>query len=261
MLPAALDSFVREPARRALLVDYDGSLAPIVDDPEAATILPAARDALAALVPRLGRVAVVSGRPVEFLRARVGLAGVAYVGQYGLERIEDGAVVVDPRVEPYVGAMAGLLDAARRDLPDARVERKGRIAVGLHWRGRAAAGEEIVAWAERAAAAAGLECAPGRMAVELRPPVPVDKGAAVEDLVAGFDGAAFAGDDRGDLPAFDALDRLVAGGRLADAVRIGVRSAEEPPEIVARADVHVDGPDGLAALLDALRVAISGARG
>ena len=87
------------------------------------------------------------------------------------------------------------------------------------------------------------------MAVELRPPVPVDKGTVVEELCAGLEAAAFAGDDAGDLAAFDALDRLQRDGRLAHAVRIGVRSAEAPPELMARADVAVDGPAGLAALL------------
>jgi trehalose 6-phosphate phosphatase len=90
------------------------------------------------------------------------------------------------------------------------------------------------------------------MAVELRPPVPVDKGRGVERLVAGHRHALFAGDDHGDLSGFDALDRLVADGSLADAVRIAVRSAEEPAELVARADVHVDGPNALVALLSEL---------
>jgi trehalose 6-phosphate phosphatase len=99
------------------------------------------------------------------------------------------------------------------------------------------------------------------MAVELRPPVAMDKGVVVEELTAGFTAAAFAGDDLGDLPAFAALDRLVAEARLHHAVRIGVRSPEEPPEVVALADVHVDGPAGLAALLDELASAISAPRG
>ncbi len=87
------------------------------------------------------------------------------------------------------------------------------------------------------------------MAAELRPPVPMDKGTVVEELCAGRDAAAFAGDDAGDLAAFDGLDRLRSSGRLAHAVRIGVGSGEVVPELMTRADVHVDGPAGLAALL------------
>ena len=97
------------------------------------------------------------------------------------------------------------------------------------------------------------------MAAELRPPVPVDKGAVVEDLCDGLAAAAYAGDDQGDLTAFDALDRLVGQGRLERAVRIVVRSPEEPPELVARSDVRVDGPAGLAVLLAELAAEITSA--
>jgi trehalose 6-phosphate phosphatase len=261
VLPPPLRPLAAGPSSAALLVDYDGSLAPIVDDPAAAVVLPAARAALARVVPRLGRVAIVSGRPVDFLRANLPIDGLEYVGQYGLERLAGGQVLVDPRAEPYVEEVARLLAAARTELPDARVEQKGTIAIGLHWRGRPELEASVTGWARRAAADHGLECAAGRMAVELRPPVGMDKGVAVEELSAGFTAAAFAGDDLGDLPAFVALDRLVADGRLRHAVRIGVRSPEEPPEVVARADVHVDGPAGLAALLDELASSISSPRG
>lgn len=261
MLPSVLEPLVAAPSRAALLVDYDGSLAPIVEDPEAAAILPAARDALARLVPLLARVAVVSGRPVDYLRAHVGVVGVSSVGQYGLERDVDGEIVTDPRAEPYVDDVARLAAAAATEIPAAYVERKGRIAIGLHWRQQPDAGRAVEQWAEAAARATGLEYARGRMAVELRPPVPVDKGTVVEELAEGMDVVAFAGDDRGDLPAFAALDRLRADGRLTAIAKVGVRSPEEPAEIVANADTHVDGPAGLAVLLDALAASIRSAPG
>jgi trehalose 6-phosphate phosphatase len=94
------------------------------------------------------------------------------------------------------------------------------------------------------------------MAVELRPPVPVDKGTTVADLARGMQAAAFAGDDAGDLPAFAALRTLADDGELAHAVSIGVTSDESPPEVHA-ADVVVEGPGGLAALLGVLADAIS----
>ncbi len=242
-----------------MLVDFDGSLAPIVDDPEAATPLPAARDALAGLVGRVALVAVVSGRPVGFLRDALGVEGATYVGQYGLQRWDGERVVTDPRVEPFVAAVRDTLEAARRELPGVLVERKDGVAVVLHWRERPELGEAAAAWAARSAAASGLELHPARMAVELRPPVAVDKGAVVEELCDGRAAAAFAGDDAGDLPAFDALDRLVAAGRLGHAVRIGVTSNEGPPELLARADLQVEGPAGLAALLAGLGASL-GAR-
>ena len=127
-------------------------------------------------------------------------------------------------------------------MPAAPIERKGAIAVTLHWRTDPAA-EPPIAVSELASRH-GLALLPGRMAVELRPPLPVDKGTAVEALLAGSGVArgAFAGDDHGDLAAFDALDRMVASGALEDAVRIAVRSEESPPELLDRADPSSTGP-------------------
>jgi trehalose 6-phosphate phosphatase len=138
------------------------------------------------------------------------------------------------------------------------VERKGRVAVTVHWRTQPDRGPEATAWAEAAASRLGL-AAPlrGRMAVELRPPVPVDKGTTVIDLARDSTVAAFAGDDAGDLPAFAALRASVRSGALKHAVTIGVASDEGPPEVGA-ADVVVEGPSGLADLLDALADEISG---
>ncbi len=153
--------------------------------------------------------------------------------------------------------MARAADDAETALPGLLVERKGRVAVTVHWRTQPDRGPAAAAWAEAAAQRLGLE-APlrGRMAVELRPPVPVDKGTTVVDLAQGAATAAFAGDDAGDLPAFDALHALVAAGALGHAISIGVASDEGPLE-VGQADVVVDGPRGLARLLDELAAEIS----
>lgn len=119
--------------------------------------------------------------------------------------------------------------------------------------------DQAAAWAAQAAARTGLELHPAKMAAELRPPVPVDKGTIVEELSDGRVAAAYAGDDVGDLAAFDALERLQEDGRLRHAVRIAVRSAEAPPELLARSDVEVDGPAGLAKLLADLAAEITSA--
>lgn len=256
-LPSALRPFVDDPSRVALFVDFDGSLAPIVPDPATARVLPAARAALARLVRVIATIGVVSGRPVSFLVDALGLDGLLYVGQYGLERYVDGEVVVDERVGPWVDAVAQAADAAAAGLPGLLVERKGTVAVTVHWRSDPERGPEAIAWAEEIASRLGLQ-APvrGRMAVELRPPVPVDKGTTVAALARGASVAAFAGDDAGDLPAFAALRELVRTGDLEHAVSIGVASPESPPE-VGEADVVVDGPVGLAALLDVLADALN----
>jgi len=223
-----------------------------VADPEAARALPEAVAALRRLVGRIGLVAVVSGRPVSFLTAVLPLhddPGLVLAGQHGLERVVGGRRHVDPRVEPWRAGVAAAAREAEAELPGLVVERKGDIAVNLHWRTapeRAAEGERV---GRRLAERHGLAAVPMRMGVELRPPVPVDKGTVVEELAAGRHAALFAGDDQGDLAAFAALDRLVADGRLDHAVRVAVRSDEAPPALLEAADHQVDGPAGLAALL------------
>jgi trehalose 6-phosphate phosphatase len=255
----ALRPLAEHARNAAVLVDFDGSLSPIVDDPAAAAPLPAARDALGALVGLVARVAVVSGRPVAFLVDALGLDGVTYVGQYGIQRWTGGRVSTDPRVEPYLAPIEAIAVTATRELPGVLVERKDGVAVVLHWRRRPDLADRAGAWAARAAAAAGLELHPAKMAAEIRPPVAVDEGTVVEELCRGLTVAGFAGDDAGDLAAFDALDRLEMEGRLERAVRIAVRSPEEPPELVARSDLAVDGPAGLAGALTDLADAIRNA--
>ena len=197
-------------------------------------------------------VAVVSGRPVEFLARAIGIPGLVLVGQYGLERMIDGRAVVDPRAEPYLGAVASAADEVEQELPDLHVERKAGIAVTVHWRTAPEREQEAVEVVDRIARHHGLAVYPTKMARELRPPVPADKGTAVEALVEGAANACFAGDDRGDLDAFAALARLVSEGRLEHAVRIAVGSAEAPPELVAQAELVVDGPAGLVSVLEEL---------
>lgn len=241
-----------DPGHTALFTDFDGTLSEIVAHPDDAVPRPDALPVLRALVARFGLVAVVSGRPVDFLVDRLPVPGLALVGQYGLERLESGRIVEHPDVAAFAERIRAVADRADAELPDVHVERKGRAAVTLHWRNGVGQSEAGTRWAADAAATTGLVAHAGRMSVELRPPIAVDKGSVVEQLAAGHRIAAFAGDDRGDLAAFAALTGLVARGALADAVRIGVHSAEAPPELESATDVIVDGPAGLVALFSAL---------
>jgi trehalose 6-phosphate phosphatase len=250
--PDAIAGVTRRLERAVIGVDYDGTLAPIVADPLRAVPLPAARDALGALVGPAQHVAVVSGRPVEFLRAQLEIDGLTLIGQYGLERFVGGEVRIDDRAIPFLESVAtATADAARR-WPELLIERKGELAVTVHWRARGAG--PPVAELDALAEAHGLAPLHGRKSCEFRPPLPVDKGSAFEGVVRATSAAAalFAGDDRGDLSVFDALDALVADGSVEDAVRVGVRSDEAPPEILERADLVVNGPAGVAEMLSLL---------
>ena len=247
-----LRALAADPARAAVIVDFDGTLAPIVDDPPSATPLPEAPATLGRLVRCFGRVAVVSGRPVAFLRERLPVDGLALFGQYGVERFDGAGVTTAPAVAHWAEAVHRAADEAEAALPGLFVERKGEVAVGLHWRSRPDLEPAAVDLGRRLAGLHGLRLEPGRQTLELRPPLDMDKGTAVEELVATASAALFMGDDRGDLAAFDTLTRLVDEGRLAHAVRVAVRSAEAPAELLERADLVVEGPRGALRLLDEL---------
>jgi trehalose 6-phosphate phosphatase len=248
-VPAAL---AEDPARAAVIVDFDGTLAPIVDDPPAATPLPEAAATLRRLTRRVGRVAVVSGRPVDFLRERLPVDGLTLFGQYGVERFEGTDVTTAPAAAGWADVVRRAGDEAERRLPGLFVERKGAVAVALHWRQRPDLEAEATDLGRGLATGLGLRLEPGRQVLELRPPLAVDKGTAVEELVDGCSAALFMGDDLGDIAAFDTLTRLVAEGRLTQAVRVAVRSPETPAELLDRADLAVDGPHGALEFLDRL---------
>lgn len=237
--------------RPAVIVDFDGTLSRIVDDPATAVPVPGAIEALSALADGGCQVIVLSGRPVAFLAGA--LAGidpaVRMVGHSGLEMVENGAVEVDDAVVDWVPVSRRTFEAAERVLPEGvSLEDKG-LSFALHYRTapeRQPAATEIAA---RLAADSGLSMKPGRMYVELRPPVAVDKGTAVRRwLDAEADWVLFAGDDLVDLPAFDAIRQLPTAG-----VCVAVGSEELPPELADVADLTVASPIELVELLTSLR--------
>jgi trehalose 6-phosphate phosphatase len=254
---ATIDVLAADPPRTALLLDYDGSLAPIVAHPDDAIPLPGTPEVLEAIAKHVALVGIVSGRPVEFLAKSINARHVTLVGQYGLEWVDNGEIVVDDRALPYVGAVAAAADEAEHRWPDLLIERKGSVAVTVHWRNAPAHGDAVAGEIAELAQRLGLAVHPGRMSRELRPPVPVDKGTALERLVTGLSTAAFAGDDAGDLPAFAALERLRGSGALERSVRIAVTSPEAPEAVLRNNDVVVSGPIGLRELLDALHARLA----
>jgi trehalose 6-phosphate phosphatase len=238
----------------AIGLDFDGTIAPIVEDPAAARPLPGVVDLLGPLADRYAAVALISGRPAAYLAGHAAAPGVRYLGMYGLEEIVEGRVLVDPRLEAARPAVA----AAARDLAaDPAVEESGahledkRYAVAVHTRRVADPGRwagPVGEAAARVAAHHHLEVVPGRLVWELRPQVRGDKGDAVQRVVAasGARAVLVAGDDLGDLPAF------AVAGELGGGLRVAVRSAESPAELLAAADLIVDGPEGVRDLLERL---------
>jgi trehalose 6-phosphate phosphatase len=242
----ALAPFLERPDEAAVVLDFDGTLSPIVDVPADARPVEGAFETLVALSARFALVAVVSGRPVEFLSPLLP-DGLVLSGLYGLEVVRDGTRVDHPGAGAWREAVE---DVARcsvdRGPAGMMVEPKG-LSLTLHYRARPDVGPAVRQWADVQAARSGLVVRPAKMSLELHPPIAADKGTAVEALTAGLAAVCYAGDDRGDLPAYDALDRL--DDRGVRTLRLAVAGAEAPSELVERADLVLDGPEAVLGLL------------
>jgi trehalose 6-phosphate phosphatase len=249
-----------DPARSAVLLDVDGVLAPIVEQPDDAHMPETTRRPLIDVAKRYGIVACVSGRRASDARRIVSLGSIAYLGSHGSEVLRAGTIAPEldgelqawsRRVQEFARGAYG--DDLRR--LRVRVEDKEAIAA-LHWRGvpdeegAHAAVKEVA----RAAEAAGFATHWGRKVLEIRPPVRIDKGAGVVRLLRDerLAAAMYVGDDLTDVDAFRGLDELAAAGSIATALKIGVRSDEGPAELERDADWMVDGTDGVRELLQAL---------
>jgi len=238
-----------DPRHGAVVCDIDGTLAPIAPTPEQATVLPAALPELERLVERYTLVACVTGRPAVQARRMVPIPGVAISGNHGLEVMHGDDVTVVPQAARYLDAVHEALLVVENDglLPElgCRVEDKG-VTFTVHYRGSPRPDHalryleaQIVPKLDRA----GLAWSFGRMVLEVRPPVAIDKGSAVRRLRGRkrITDLMYIGDDRTDLDAF----------REAT-IKIAVRSAEGPPELIEQADACVDGPEQVVALLASL---------
>jgi len=260
-LSEALTPLRAFPSRAAILLDVDGTLAPIVRHADDAQVPEATRALLIQVARRYGCVACVSGRRSLMARRIVAIGSIAYLGNHGAELLRPGKTQVEQereaaawqrRVHQFADQAVG--DELRR--MRVRVEDKGPI-VALHWRGipDEDGAEIVVKGVAEDAERAGLGTHWGRKVLEIRPPVALDKGRGIHWLLrdADLDAALYAGDDRTDLDAFRGLRELSDSGRLGHVVCVGVRSGEETPaELEAAADLLVDGPRGVRQLLQAL---------
>jgi trehalose-phosphatase len=235
----ALARIAAEPAAAALFLDIDGVLAPIVERPEDARVPAETRAELRRLGARYALVACVTGRPSEVAREIVGVEGLTYVGEHGLE--------LDPEAQKWAEPIHGFA----REVPWVDVEVKP-LSVAFHYRS-APDPDEAREQLEAVAAGAldlGFKARWGRMVLEVLPPVDADKGVAVHALLAlrpGVRAGLYAGDDTTDVDGF----RGLAEARLELAVRVAVLTDETPDVLREAADVTVHGTGGL---LDLLRL-------
>jgi trehalose 6-phosphate phosphatase len=255
---------------RGLFSDVDGTLSAIAPTPEAAVLLPGVADELERLRQVFDVVAAVSGRSAADTRRMVGVAGITYLGNHGLERLdprwsvgseaggasEAGEAQIQPDAEAYVADVNATLDDAEATLgpryPGLRVERKG-VTGSIHVRNVAdpdATEEAVLRAVTTIAVPRGLRVTQGKRVVEVRPPVDVDKGAAVAELIQsrGLLAAIYLGDDRTDLDALCVLRDLAARGDFVG-VGVAVLHAEAPAELAEVADITLPGVEAVPALL------------
>jgi trehalose-phosphatase len=249
-----------------LLTDVDGTLSPIVQDPSAAVVLPGNRAALAILARELEFVGVLSGRRAEDARAMVGVDGIEYLGVHGMVRWTPEGTLVHAEAAEFIT----LMDDACRELgerihvPGVIVEHKGPC-LAIHYRQAfepAVARQRILGELQAIASENGLTIAEGRMVVELRPPAPLGKGWAVEDLAVerGLASLIYLGDDRTDIEAFHALRAWREGSHGRYGVSFAVASPEMPASLIEAADFVVDDVPAVERLLRNLATHVLGER-
>jgi trehalose 6-phosphate phosphatase len=249
-LRSAIERLVAAPSSSGLFFDFDGVLSRIQPDPQTVQPTAGVAHALENLATVVGKIALVSSRNAEFLRDRLfGIPRLEIYGLYGLEHVDErGAVAVEPAAQPWIPAVRRLVDKAVGELPGVHVEDK-RLSVGLHYRHAPHLRASIEDWARRAAHSAGFTVQPGRMVVELKPPIRMDKGSVVATLSADLRTAWFFGDDLGDLPAFAALHRRAETDGAFSGLAVGVGNDTDVAEVRQAADVFLDSPDVLVELL------------
>jgi trehalose 6-phosphate phosphatase len=237
------------PATAGIFSDFDGTLSPIVKDPAAAKPVAGVPELLDRLARRFAIVAVVSGRPVDFLASQLPTS-ILLVGLYGLEVLQHGERQSDPEAERWREVVSAAASRMLAAVPaGVLVESKG-LSVTLHYRNAPTFEAQVTALAKEISASTGLVMRSGKKSVELVPPLHTDKGTVIKRWGSSLESVAYLGDDLGDLTAFRALDELAT--QDVAAIRIAVRSDESPPELIAAANVIVPAPEAAAGLLAGL---------
>jgi trehalose 6-phosphate phosphatase len=189
-------------------------------------------------------VAAVSGRSAQDARRMVGVEGMVYVGNHGYERWDAGGLHLSPAAQDYPERITRVVDEFKRSvsIDGLVVENKGPTA-SIHYRrcrDHDAAREAIVSAIEALARDNGLILGSGKLVVELRPPLEVNKGTGVLSLAEerGLRGAIYLGDDLTDVDVFRAFHR---DGLAFRGIAVGVVGEETPPQIVEEADLTLKG--------------------
>lgn len=243
-----------------LFSDFDGTLSPVAPTPDDAVLAVGAEDALRRLVPLVDTVAIVTGRASANASERVGVPGIRYVGNHGLEELFDGVATIQPGARTQVDAIGQAIAAIEKEtidrgVRDGLVFEDKRLSGSVHYRlapDHEAAYQVLRELADREAARHDLVVTGGKLVLELRPKLTVNKGTAVAQLIDSrqLRGAVMLGDDVTDVDAFRAIRRARQDGLTG--VSVGVMTAETHPSVLETADVCLSDVSECVVLLETL---------
>jgi trehalose 6-phosphate phosphatase len=230
--------------------DFDGTLSPIGPDPDAVQPVPGVIDQLGELARLASKVGIISARPVRFLASRFGEdPGISLYGLYGLEAIRDGAAYTDPEAESWIPAIQAVREVARQELSaDVFIEDK-RLAVAFHYRQHPERRTEVEAWARSRAREYGLTEQQGRMVIELKPPIPTDKGTVLRAEITSLHSAWYFGDDVADAEGFEVLRSQPERDPGFAGFCVAVANTEVGGALAAKADFSLASPMAMPAFL------------
>ncbi len=241
--------------RLGLLVDFDGTISRIGPTPDEATVSPACLHSLHNLAGKLALVSVVSGRSADEIREKVGLDGLTYVGSHGAEYLENGRLHVEPRAVEYRDTIKSTFEKLRVAVPETGLVWQYKdLSASVHYRLAPNPRQARVALEtalDSTPSIGALEVFWGKMVLELRAPVGLDKGHVVRKLVRErtLDALVFMGDDTTDLDGLRAVRELVAGGQVAG-LGIAVLDEDSQPALMESAGYSLEGVPEVEAFLN-----------
>jgi len=246
-----LDAFEKfKDSRTAIITDIDGTISEIAPTPDKAVVSPLMRSLLKKLTDKFKLVAVLSGRSVEDARRMVGVDGLLYVGNHGLEYIKDGEIYIEPEIEKYLPAIKkvtkDIQSGELRKVDGLIFEKKG-VCFSIHYRlceDPEKAKKMVLDTLENTRKSTDLKITEGRRVVEIRPPIGHDKGIILQKLVTDnqLEKVIYLGDDITDADAFYKLKELKNEG-LVDGESIVVISREVPEYVKENASFFVESVD------------------
>jgi trehalose 6-phosphate phosphatase len=250
-----------------LLTDIDGTISLIAPTPEAATVGDEAKKALARLSARIDVVGVVTGRSAPDAESMVGIPAMLYIGNHGLEARTNGATTINSDAAVVSGEIAAALAAVElvascNGIQDGIIYENKGVTGSIHYRlasDQEAAHRELLRLAVAEATARGLKVTEGRMVIELRPKLAINKGTAIARVVeqSGLKGIVFLGDDVTDTDGFRAVTKLRDAG-LVSGTNVAVVAPETDPAVAEAADVAIHGVESCVRLLSALADSFEG---